>query len=80
MARTGRNEPCPCSSGKKFKHCCASKKSAWSSRIILLIIAGTVLLAVLAAVSYSRQNAGSGRVWSAEHGHYHDASGREGPR
>jgi hypothetical protein len=23
--RTGRNDPCPCGSGKKFKHCCASK-------------------------------------------------------
>lgn len=20
--RVGRNEPCPCGSGKKFKHCC----------------------------------------------------------
>ena len=23
--KTGRNEPCPCGSGKKFKHCCAKK-------------------------------------------------------
>ena len=21
----GRNDPCPCGSGKKYKHCCASK-------------------------------------------------------
>jgi len=21
-ARVGRNEPCPCGSGRKFKHCC----------------------------------------------------------
>lgn len=20
--KTGRNEPCPCGSGKKYKHCC----------------------------------------------------------
>ncbi|MBI4324098.1 MAG: SEC-C domain-containing protein [Chloroflexi bacterium] len=20
--KVGRNEPCPCGSGKKFKHCC----------------------------------------------------------
>ena len=25
MAKTGRNEPCPCGSGKKFKHCCYGK-------------------------------------------------------
>ena len=24
MTRTGRNEPCPCGSGKKFKLCCLS--------------------------------------------------------
>ena len=22
--KTGRNEPCPCGSGKKYKHCCLS--------------------------------------------------------
>ncbi len=26
--RTGRNEPCPCGSGKKFKNCCMRKQSA----------------------------------------------------
>ena len=25
VARTGRNEPCPCGSGKKYKHCCIGK-------------------------------------------------------
>lgn len=25
MKKTGRNEPCPCGSGKKFKKCCESK-------------------------------------------------------
>ncbi|HEV7893319.1 MAG TPA: SEC-C metal-binding domain-containing protein [Pyrinomonadaceae bacterium] len=27
MAQTGRNEPCPCGSGKKFKKCCGSIQS-----------------------------------------------------
>ncbi|MDY7109772.1 MAG: SEC-C metal-binding domain-containing protein, partial [Planctomycetota bacterium] len=22
----GRNEPCPCGSGKKYKHCCGKRK------------------------------------------------------
>lgn len=26
MSKTGRNEPCPCGSGKKFKHCCGKGK------------------------------------------------------
>ena len=25
MAETGRNDPCPCGSGKKYKKCCALK-------------------------------------------------------
>jgi hypothetical protein len=25
VAKTGRNDPCPCGSGKKFKHCCFDK-------------------------------------------------------
>ena len=25
MAKIGRNQPCPCGSGKKYKHCCLSK-------------------------------------------------------
>ena len=28
VARVGRNEPCPCGSGKKYKHCCVDKDQA----------------------------------------------------
>ena len=28
MAKTGRNDPCPCGSGKKYKLCCSSKDDA----------------------------------------------------
>lgn len=28
MAKIGRNEKCPCRSGKKYKHCCANKAAA----------------------------------------------------
>jgi hypothetical protein len=24
MYKIGRNEPCPCGSGRKYKHCCSS--------------------------------------------------------
>lgn len=30
--RTGRNDPCPCASGKKFKHCCLGKENSTTSR------------------------------------------------
>jgi len=28
MAKPGRNEPCPCGSGKKYKKCCEPKEAA----------------------------------------------------
>ncbi len=28
MAKIGRNQPCPCGSGKKYKHCCLSRDQA----------------------------------------------------
>jgi len=27
--RTGRNAPCPCKSGKKFKHCCLKEEKEY---------------------------------------------------
>ena len=76
MPRLGRNDPCPCGSGKKFKQCCASKKDRWSPALIAVLVVGAVL-AVIVIVSNARRSSNSGRVWSPEHGHYHDASGRE---
>ncbi|HUD01261.1 MAG TPA: SEC-C metal-binding domain-containing protein [Rhabdochlamydiaceae bacterium] len=37
MEKVGRNDPCPCGSGKKFKKCCESKtqkKSIGSAQIL----------------------------------------------
>ena len=31
MAKAGRNDPCRCGSGKKYKRCCADKDAAASS-------------------------------------------------
>ncbi len=31
MIKIGRNDPCPCGSGKKFKHCCLGKESSTAS-------------------------------------------------
>lgn len=28
MTKTGRNDPCPCGSGKKYKKCCEPKEAA----------------------------------------------------
>ena len=76
MPSPGRNDPCPCGSGKKYKHCCAAKKDRVSPALIVVLIAGAIL-AVVVIVSNARKSSNSGMVWSPEHGHYHDASGRE---
>ena len=73
--KTGRNEPCPCGSRKKFKQCCEAKtQSGGASRFLLLALAGVLLAAIFFIVSAARHGSSapvSGKVWSAEHGHYH---------
>ena len=81
MPHPGRNDACPCGSGKKYKHCCALKaEGSASSRWIVALVAGAILVAIFAGISNARKDTGARGVWSAEHGHYHDASGREVPR
>jgi hypothetical protein len=81
MRQPRRNDTCPCGSGKKYKHCCAMKaQGAGSSRWILALVAGAILVAIIAGIANARKDASPRGVWSPEHGHYHDASGREIPR
>lgn len=75
--KVGRNDPCSCGSGKKFKHCCATKtESPWGGRIlmavVLALIAGGVFAGITAVTSHSgTAGPAPGQVWSPEHGHYH---------
>lgn len=32
MSRVGRNDPCPCGSGQKYKKCCLAKDDLFESR------------------------------------------------
>jgi len=82
MAKTGRNEPCPCGSGKKYKHCHESKTSATRSSRVLMVVVGAAVLAAIAAGVASFTSDGrspSTRVWDPTHGHYHDANGVQVP-
>lgn len=73
-AAVGRNEKCPCGSGKKHKYCCGGKTgSNRMTTVMVLVIAAAIAAALLASVfNEGETSAGPGRVWSAEHGHYHD--------
>jgi hypothetical protein len=78
----GRNEPCPCGSGKKHKHCCAGKakrtpQSMWTGALVALVLLGALLFAGVSFMQNDdggeRSGATENRVWSEEHGHWHDA-------
>ena len=87
--KVGRNQPCPCGSGKKYKHCCFGKdtKSEASNRNIIVwggaLLVGVIVFYVVLSKDSSTPGFQSrpsgqaplGKVWSAEHGHWHDASG-----
>ena len=73
--RAGRNDLCPCGSGRKFKKCCEAKQaSSRGNKLLLALVAAAVLGgAAMAALSFTAAPSGPlpGQVWSAEHGHYH---------
>jgi hypothetical protein len=83
MAKTGRNDLCPCGSGRKYKKCCESKSQGGGSesRLMMIVVGGAVLAAIVAGISSftTNRSAGTTRVWSVEHGHYHDANGVQIP-
>jgi hypothetical protein len=76
--KAGRNDACPCGSGKKFKKCCEPKQGSLRNRgnTALLVIVGLLMAAGVAAgiSSFTSDRSHTGAptgVWSAEHGHYH---------
>ena len=77
MAHTGRNEACPCGSGKKYKKCCELKQQKARRGTLMLIIVGLLIAGgVVAGITSFTTDRGSsaqrpGQVWSPEHGHYH---------
>lgn len=84
MRKIGRNEPCHCGSGKKYKNCHQNIDSQSAGKNKNLLIGGiTLVIIVLAIVGLylSSQSSGNaapgdapeGKVWSPEHGHWHDA-------
>jgi hypothetical protein len=77
MDKTGRNDKCPCGSGKKYKQCCATRQTqAWTGRVMMAVVLVMLLGAVYAGITAvtsdpSSTTGGPGKVWSPEHGHYH---------
>ncbi len=97
--KIGRNEPCHCGSGKKYKHCHEAKKQSQNNQYYII---GIIAIVIIAAISINTGESNSvqntpvspkpllnqsplsksskpsatappGKVWSSEHGHWHDA-------
>lgn len=73
--RAGRNDACPCGSGKKYKKCCAVKQESRTSKLLVAVIVAALAGAVYAGYAgwtdEGTATATAGKVWSPEHGHYH---------
>ncbi len=65
MAKIGRNEKCPCRSGKKFKHCCALKDQRARPQ---LTPEQALKITLMSAVKEIQQDAVSRKVMSRELG------------
>ena len=81
---TGRNESCPCGSGRKYKKCCARLEHSIltpAALILGLLIRIGVTVTITAMINAPEPEAAPGKVWSAEHGHWHDvpSGGARGP-
>jgi hypothetical protein len=82
MNKPGRNDACPCGSGRKFKRCCEGKTPSRRSGRFLLIVVGGLMVAAIAVgfASFNGDRQSSGvRIWDSAHGHYHNAAGTQVP-
>jgi hypothetical protein len=75
-----RNAPCPCGSGRKYKHCCLLKNEIASPRKKLLTaltwaaVAGITVFGAVSIIQAMRNiddTSSVQRVWSEEHQHWH---------
>ena len=74
----GRNDPCPCGSGKKYKRCCygEGRLATTPTSKVAMIVVGSVLLLGLVFVIISLVTSGGsacppGQVFDPAHGHCH---------
>ncbi|MDX1628256.1 MAG: SEC-C metal-binding domain-containing protein [Fulvivirga sp.] len=83
MSKIGRNDPCHCGSGKKYKHCHMESDGHKASKSKGFLIGGLILVFVVIAVillfvdlkettNRPQGPAPEGKVWSEEHGHWHN--------
>ncbi len=65
--KTGRNDPCPCGSGKKYKHCCLAKEAKPSQSLYYLRLSEAHDRLVNRFIPYATLTFGKGAVLAAMH-------------
>ncbi len=72
VSKVGRNDSCPCGSGRKHKHCCGVKAESNSQWGTYALIGVVVAIVGVIAYTFTADGGGGGRqVWDPDHGHYH---------
>ena len=84
QAKVGRNDRCPCGSGKKYKNCCADKAASkmspasWAAVVAIVAAAGVLVVLLFNATQGGGTAAmpGSGicppgQIWDPMHRHCH---------
>lgn len=80
MKQIGRNDPCHCGSGKKYKNCHMGKdsnKGGIQKSFVIIGVISIIIVAALVLFFTTDRNgppgpAPEGKVWSYEHGHWHN--------
>ena len=65
MASIGRNQPCPCGSRKKYKHCCLGKGDPVVRKRQRWLIIGAVLLSIGAGIGVGLQYSNRSGIFTA---------------
>jgi hypothetical protein len=73
--KADRNDPCPCGSGKKYKTCHGRRGRTGTTLTRTIAPLAGILLVAGGLWAFLGRSTPSGRVWSEEHGHWHDAPG-----
>ena len=71
-SKVGRNDSCPCGSGRKYKHCCgvkAESSSQWGTYALIGVV--VAIVGVIAYTFTGEGGSGGRQVWDPDHGHYH---------
>jgi len=74
--RINPTEKCPCGSKKAYRDCC--KRTRDRNRIITFIVVFALSILFAKVMFREEPSAPEGKVWSEEHGHYHDANAPAG--